>query len=82
MFATYSYYRVLVVAMTYDDVISLFSILVYFCHGGYYCNSELTMSKDAVQNVPNKILGKVTNFGFPSVFRYRIMIKNASGRGG
>ena len=29
MFATYSYYRVLVVAMTYDDFISLFSILIY-----------------------------------------------------
>ena len=28
--------------------------------------------KNAVQTVPNGILGKVTNFGFPNVFHKRI----------
>ena len=30
--------------------------------------------KIAVQNVPNKILGKVINFGFP--FSYRFLLEN------
>ena len=40
------------------------------------------MSKNAFLDVPSKILGKVINFGFATVFRWRITTKNASARVG
>ena len=47
---------------------------------GYYGNILNCLCQwNKIQIVPNNILGKVTNFGVPTIYRQRVTTKNVSG---